>query len=307
MAEKKKGKLKKLVLMSGVGFIGLIALVFGGLYLAAQSQLNKDVAAPEGDLALLDGDSSAIKRGEYLVQNVMGCGHSDCHRADFGGGAVMDKQPVGRVYAPNITVGEGSVTKEYTGKDWLRILRHGVKKDGKRALIMPSEDYASFSDQDLASAIAYIKSMPPVNRESLPHSLGPIGLLIAATEPVYAFDKIDHSHKPAEVKRGPTKEWGQVMAGTCKGCHGEGFSGGKIPGGDPSWPVARNISPDEATGIGKWKFEDFEKVMRTGQRPDGTTLHDAMPWKMYKGMDEDDVEALWEYLRTVPAKPAGGR
>lgn len=307
MAEKKKGKLKRLVLIGGLGFLGLIALGFGGLYMTAQSQLNKDVTAPEADLALLDGDSGAIKRGEYLVSSVMGCGHNECHRADFGGGPVMDKQPVGRVYAPNLTPGEGSVTKEYTGKDWARILRHGVKKNGKRALIMPSEDYTTFSDEDLASAVAYIKSKPPVNRETLPHSLGPIGLLIAATEPVYAFDKIDHNHKPAEVKRGATREWGQVLAGACTGCHGAGFSGGKVPGGDPSWPEARNISPDEGTGIGKWKFDDFEKAIRTGQRPDGTTLHDAMPWKMYKGMEDDDVEALWKYLRTMPAKPAGGR
>lgn len=199
------------------------------------------------------------------------------------------------------------MTVDYTSKDWFRILRHGVKKDGKRALVMPSEDYVQFSDDELASVIAYVKSMPPVDRESLPHSLGPIGLLVAATEPVFAFDKIDHSQKPEAVKRGPTKEWGKVLAGTCSGCHGAGFSGGKIPGTDPSWPMARNITPDEATGIGKWKFEDFEKAMRTGQRPDGTALSDVMPWKMYKGMDEDDVEALWEYLRTVPAKPAGGR
>ncbi|MBE7491491.1 MAG: c-type cytochrome [Planctomycetes bacterium] len=307
MAEKKKSRLKKLVLVGGVGFVGLLALGYGGLYVAAQAQLNRDVTAPEGDLALRDGDKDAIARGEYLVKHVMGCGHNDCHRADFGGGPVMDQQPIGRVYAPNITAGEGSVTKDYTGKDWARILRHGVKKNGKRALVMPSEDYVTFSDSDLAAAIAYIKAQPPVNRESLAHSLGPIGLLIAATEPVYAFDKIDHNHKPAEVKRGANKEWGQVMAGTCKGCHGEGYSGGKVPGGDPSWPAARNISPDEATGIGKWTFDQFEAAVRKGQRPDGSTLHDAMPWKMYQGMDDVDLKALWEYLRTVPAKPAGGR
>jgi len=307
MGEKKKSKLKKLVLMGGVGFVGLIGVGFLGLYFAANAALDKDVTAPESDLALRDGDSDAIKRGEYLVKNVMGCGHQDCHRADFGGGPVIDAQPVGTVYAPNITIGDGSVTKEYVGKDWARILRHGVKKNGKRALIMPSEDLTNYSDDDLAAAIAYIKSMPPVNRASQPHSLGPIGMLMAATEPVFAFDKIDHNHKPENVKPGPTKEWGKVLAGSCTGCHGAGFSGGKIPGGDPSWPESRNVTPDEATGIGKWKFEDFDKAIRTGQRPDGTVLNDAMPWKMLKGMTDDDVKALWEYLRTVPAKPAGGR
>ncbi|MBK9973398.1 MAG: c-type cytochrome [Planctomycetes bacterium] len=307
MADKKKGKLRRLVLVGGVGLLGVVGLAFAGLYFASSAALAKDVTVPDETLNLRDGDKAAIARGEYVVLNVMGCGHSECHRADFGGGPVIDAQPVGMVYAPNLTAGEGSVTKGYDGKDWARILRHGVKKDGKRALIMPSEDFCNYPESDLVAAIAYIKSKPPVNRASLPHALGPIGMLMAATEPVFAYDKIDHGATRPKLEPSPTKEWGAVLAGSCKGCHGDGYSGGKIPGGDPSWPEARNISTDEATGIGKWKFEDFEKVIRSGQRPDGTTLNDAMPWKMYKGMSEDDVKALWAYLRTVPAKPAGGR
>jgi mono/diheme cytochrome c family protein len=173
---------------------------------------------------------------------------------------------------------------------------------------MPSEDYWNFSDADIAAVIAYAKSVPPVDRETLPHAPGPVGRLVVATgELQFAYDKIDHEADRPKAVRGPTKEWGAVLIGTCSGCHGPGLSGGQIPGTDPSWPEARNITPDEASGIGKWSFRDFETAIRTGNRPDGTMLSEVMPWRAYAGMEPDDIKALWEHLRTVPAKPAGGR
>ena len=309
MADKKKkmGLIKKLVLFGGVGFVGLVAVAFVGLYFASSSALAQDQSLEVEAIEIPEGDSDAIERGKYLVDHVMGCAHSDCHRADMGGGAVIDEQPIGRVYAPNLTAGKGSATANYDSKDWVRVIRHGLKKDGKRALIMPSEDFWVYPDSDIGAAVAYIKSLPAVDRENPGHSLGPIGMLIVATEPVFAWDKIDHSKERPKAEPGPTKEWGEVLAGSCRGCHGETLSGGKIPGGDPSWPESRNITPDEATGIGKWEFADFEKAFRHGERPDGTKLHEAMPYRMFEGMKDDDVEALWKYLKTVQPKPAGGR
>ena len=309
MADKKKksGLIKRLVLLGFVGFGGLVVLTYGGLYFASSSQLAQTHELDVAGIDIPEGDDDAIKRGEYLVNHVMSCSHSDCHQTDMGGGATMDQFPVGLVYAPNLTSGQGSVVNGYTSEDWVRTLRHGLKPDGTRALIMPSEDYWSFPDSDIGAVIAYIKSLPPVDRESKEHSLGPIGMVIAATKPVYAWDKIDHTAKRPKAERGPTEEWGEVLVGACTGCHGHTLSGGLIPGADPSWPEARNITPDEATGIGSWEFEDFEKALKTGQRPDGTTLHESMPYKAYAGMYDEDIEALWKYLQTVPPKQAGGR
>ncbi|MBX3459958.1 MAG: c-type cytochrome [Planctomycetes bacterium] len=308
MADKKKmGLVKKLVLFTfGGGFL-LVVGGYGYVSFAYSSEISKEFDQPVRALEISDSKAT-IERGKYLVESVLGCGHSECHRADFGGGHVINEAPMGLIYAPNLTPGKGSVTSEYTGEDWARIIRHGIKKNKKRAVIMPSEDYYQFSDADLGAAVSYIKSFPAVDRETPAHDPGFLFRALLATGAIpFAHDKIDHSHKPADVKPGPTVEWGKVMAGTCSGCHGQGFSGGKVPGGDPKWPEARNITPDEATGIGKWKFEDFDKAIRTGERPDGTKLDKVMPYELYKGMSEDDVRALWEYLRTVPAKPAGGR
>ena len=305
--KKKMGLIKRLIILGVVGSVGLVVLAVGGLYFAAKSQLSQTHELDVAAIDIPEDDEDAIERGKYLVDHVMGCSHSDCHQSDMGGGATINQFPLGLVYAPNLTGGNGSVVTNYTSEDWVRTVRHGLKPDGTRAFIMPSEDYWSFPDSDIAAVVAYIKSLPAVDRESKEHSLGPIGLLIAATEPVYAWDKIDHNAERPKAERGPTEEWGKVMVGACTGCHGPTLSGGLVPGADPSWPEARNITPDEATGIGSWEYEDFQKALTTGVRPDGTTLHDSMPFKAYAGMHEEDIEALWKYLQTVPAKSAGGR
>lgn len=197
MAEKKKmGLFKRLFVFGGLGLIGLLVVVFAGLHLAASSALAETRELEVEPINIPVGDKAALERGKYLVDHVMSCGHSDCHRSDFGGGAVMDAFPIGRVYAPNVTTGEGSVIKDYDSRDWVRAIRHGLKKDGTRALVMPSEDYWAFPDEDIGAAIAYILSQPQVNRENLGHLLGPIGKLIAATEPVWAFEKIKWGVSP---------------------------------------------------------------------------------------------------------------
>jgi hypothetical protein len=69
----------------------------------------------------------------------------------------------------------------------------------------------------------------------------------------------------------------------------------------------RNITPDSATGIGRWSEGDFVKAVRTGIRPDGTKLNEAMPFQQFSSFSDDEISAIWMYLRTVPAKAYGGR
>ena len=89
--------------------------------------------APEADpLAGVDLQTMAleraIKRGKHLVASRVAC--DGCHGADFGGAAVVDIALVGHWVAPNLTAGEGSVTKGFTANDWDRAVRHGVRRNG---------------------------------------------------------------------------------------------------------------------------------------------------------------------------------
>ena len=96
------------------------------------------------------------------------------------------------------------------------------------------------------------------------------------------------------------------MAVACTGCHGPEFSGGAIPGVPPTFPAAANLTP-HATGLGGWSYSEFQIVMRTGARPDGTEVDPFMPWPAYSQMTDTELGALWAYLQAQPAKEVGGR
>ncbi len=251
-------------------------------------------------------DAAAVAEGRGLAVT-RGC--VDCHDQDLGGRAVVDDPAVGTFYASNLTFGKGGVASRYDDVAWQRAIRHGVGADGRPLVLMPSREYFPMGDADLGRLIAYVTSVPPVDRLPEPTSIGPLGrLLLAIGEVTLAARAIDHTaSRPPAPPPGPTLDYGAYLAVGCTGCHGETFSGGRIPGAPPEWPPASNITPDMASGIGKWREEDFEKAMRQGARPDGSTIDPVMPWQQFAEFSDDEIESLWRYLRTVPAKAHGDR
>ncbi len=94
-------------------------------------------------------------------------------------------------------------------------------------------------------------------------------------------------------------------AADCMSCHTA--PGGKMfAGGDQLKTIfgsifGPNITPDVETGIGTWTKADFVRVLRQGIRKDGKPLYPAMPYADYTKMTDADVDALWSYMRTIPA------
>lgn len=73
-----------------------------------------------------------------------------------------------------------------------------------------------------------------------------------------------------------------------------------FPGPRGSRVYAKNITPDPETGIGKWTEEQFVNTFKQGTRPDGTKyVVSQMEWNIYANMKEEDVRAIYRYLRTV--------
>ena len=96
-----------------------------------------------------------------------------------------------------------------------------------------------------------------------------------------------------------------VTAGDCVACHtapgGAPFAGGlalQTPFGAIMTP---NITPDNATGIGSWSANDLARAMHEGRRPGGTYLYPAFPYPYYTKVARADVEAIYAYLRSLPA------
>ncbi len=96
-----------------------------------------------------------------------------------------------------------------------------------------------------------------------------------------------------------------VTAGDCVACHtargGAPFAGGlalQTPFGAIMTP---NITPDNTTGIGSWSADDFAHAMHEGRRPGGTYLYPAFPYPYYTKVTRDDLNAIYAYLRSLPA------
>jgi mono/diheme cytochrome c family protein len=244
----------------------------------------------------------AIERGRHLVEARYVCG--DCHGANFGGGVMIDDPMIGRALGPNLTTGSGSVTTSYGPADWDRAVRHGLTPDGFPT-VMPAVDFLLMSDQELSDVVAYIRSMPPVDNEVEPVRLGPLGTVLVATGALPFSADFIPSHREPHAALPPVAsvsvEFGRHISGVCSGCHGPNFTGGPIPGGDPSWAPAKNLTPHEQA-LGSWNYEDFVTAMRSGTRPDGTALLEPMTFiaPYARNMTEVELQALWTYLQSLP-------
>ncbi len=255
-------------------------------------------------------DSASVARGRHLSRAVAKC--ADCHTETLAGQVFLDDPAMGRFVPMNLTRGKGGLGTTLSDADWVRAIRHGVGHDGRALRIMPSMDFANLSATDVGAIIAYAKSVPPVDNVLPPNTLGPVArvLLVANQMPLFTAETLDLSSRaPAAVAPpGPTAEYGNyiVHIAGCAACHGPTLSGGKIPVGPPSWPPAANLTP---SGLTAYDQASFTTLLRTGVRPGagGTKVKDPMPIAWTKEMTDDEITAVWLYLKTVPPKAFGGR
>ena len=301
--------MKRLLKWLGIGLaclLGILLLSGAVVYGLTEKRLRKSYAVDPQPVSI-PTDAAGIARGKR-VATIRGC--VECHTPTLGGQVFIDEPPIGLLYASNLTRGRGGIGAQYTDQDWVRAIRHGVGPDRKPLLFMPSHEYHVLSDADLGALIAYLKSAPPVDRVPTKNTVGPIGrvLFLKGDLPLVPAERIDHAaQRPPPPAPGPTVAYGAYLATTCTGCHGDGLSGGKIPGTPPDFAIPPNITADPATGIGKWTERDFVTAMRNGIRPDGRRLEPDMPWPLFSQMTDEELRALWLHLRAVPAKPFGNR
>ena len=96
-------------------------------------------------------------------------------------------------------------------------------------------------------------------------------------------------------------------AAGCFGCHTDRKHGGSALAGGRALQTpfgtfySPNITPDPESGIGKWSEQDFIRAMRFGMGPNGKQLYPVFPYTSYTQLSDDDLHALWTYLRTRPA------
>lgn len=91
-----------------------------------------------------------------------------------------------------------------------------------------------------------------------------------------------------------------AVAGDCVACHtapgGQAFAGGLGIASPIGTIYSSNITPDAGTGIGKYSLADFDRAVRYGIKPDGSSMYPAMPYPSYARMSDQDVQALYAYF-----------
>lgn len=290
----------------GIGLVGLVGIAGAGVYGISNVQLARGYDVSVEPLAIAY-DSASLERGRHVAVAIAKC--VDCHGGDFGGKMLIEDPGIGRIAATNLTPGAGGIG-HYSDEDLIRATRFGVRPDGKPLVFMPSYEYFFLTDADLAALIAYLRTLPPVDRTLPERTIGPMARLLYVAgrlDPLLPVAMIDRdAPRPEPVSPGATAEYGAYLSvvGGCTGCHGPGLSGGKIPGTPPDFPPATNITP---AGIGSWSEDDFFVALREGRRPDGSSIDSRMPWPYTAQMTDEEIRALWLYLRTVPARETGSR
>jgi mono/diheme cytochrome c family protein len=276
----------------------VVAVAAGGVayvYVASTSAMAKTYAVTVPPLTI-PTDAASIARGRYLVEKISMC--ADCHAADLGGRVVEHSFPMGYLATPNLTRGRGGIGSRYSDQDYVRTLLHGVKPDGTTVVFMPSSDYR-FTESAMASIIAYLKSVPPVDRDLARPSPGPLAraLGLFADFPLLPAAKIDHERVTFAAphdQSNPVAAGEEIVAlASCRACHGPEFAGGSGPP-----PGGANITP---IGIGGWTEPQFLTALRDHKRPNGSAISDVMP-RAYGEMSTTDLHNVYEYLKTLPPK-----
>jgi mono/diheme cytochrome c family protein len=262
--------------------------------------------APAGDPTTL------VERGQYIVRNAAVCGH--CHAADpqknpdgpLSGGYAFRNWRLGTVRAANITPDPATGIGAWSDAEIVRALRAGQHRaGGVLAPVMPYVWFRGMSDQDALAVARYLKSQPPVS-----NAVENDGNLVYEAAKFFVLTPLPRGGGSAPL-RGVTAEYGRYLANhvaLCADCHTP--RGGvqnqsdldELFAGDdesdfPANPA--NLTPDNETGIGRWSEADFLRTLRTGVDPAGDTLHPFMPWREVGRMTDDDLRAIYRYLRTL--------
>lgn len=290
-----------------LGVLCVFFLVIAGLiYVISSFRLNRKYAIPPLPELSFSSDSIILAKGKHLATSTVNC--VQCHGEDLGGKVYVDAGALGIVVGSNLTSGKGGIGKTFSDKDWIRAIRHGVRRDGSSLLVMPSETFIHMNEPDLSALISYLKHLPPVYRELPPTKLGFLGraMLLMGKLSILVAEKTPHQTPLARLSPDSAIAYGRYLADIsgCRGCHGQNLSGGRVIG-PPGTPMAANLTP--RGDIGSWTETEFVYSLRTGKRPNGKPIDNFMPWQLAGRMSDEELHAIWLYLQSVPARETGNR
>lgn len=295
-----------------------VLLLAGAALGAVELRWTRTFEAPSSPI-VASADPAIVAKGRYLVYGPAACAYCHLPREEWKtldrgampplSGNHVYRLPFGELYAPNVTPDPETGIGRRTDGDLARILRYGVRADGRAAF--PLMSFHDLSDEDVTAVVSFLRSQPPVRLAVPDHRLSLLGktLMAFAIEPTGPTGAVR-----ATSPVGPSPERGEYLANSvssCVECHTDrdprsgGFVGPKFAGGqrmdlaaDPTKvAVPPNLTPDPTTSpIGRWAEDSFVSRFRLGEIVVGT----PMPWGAYARMTDDDLRSVFRYLRSLP-------
>lgn len=315
----KRDSMKKIIL----AVLGLVVATAGGGY--AYLELRSPKSAPAADIKV-EMTQERIARGEYIFERLANCNmcHSERDSSKFaapvlpgrsGAGFVFPKDAdfPGKIVASNLTPDKETGLGGWTDGEKIRAIREGIGRDGRALFpLMPYDEYRNMSDEDIYSLIAYLNSLLPIHNTLPQTKLNfPVNLLIKSV-PQPVFTPVSKPDKGSSIKYGEYL----VQLGSCKQCHTEVvdgqfpqdklFAGGHLFRYGGMMVRSSNITPEMETGIGSWgeqrfveKFKGYANFTAENTPSMNQSNFTLMPWHGMSKLEEDDLRAIYRFLRTV--------
>lgn len=299
-------------ILKWTGFV--LLFIITGVSVTASLRQHLKYEAPYPNIKA-STDSAVIAKGKHIV---LGPGHCvDCHSSTknvdsvlklsqepvLSGGYSFDL-PFGKFYTRNLTPDSATGIGGMTDGEIARVLRYSVKKNGEA--VLPFMPFQNMSDEDLTAVVSYLRSLKPEKKEIPDHKYNVMGRLIKAflikpsgpTEPI-----------AASITSDTTAVYGKhlVMAvANCNECHTKrdgigNYVGEPLAGGtafeEPGKPTlfTPNLTPHPSGRIYNWSQDDFIKRFRLGK----VIPYSHMPWESYSRMTDDELKAIYKYLRSL--------
>ena len=258
-----------------------------------------------------------VARGRYVFGAAAGCG---CHTepkkgAPLNAGGRKYEGPSGTVYATNITPDRQAGIGSWTDDQIVAAIRLGRRSNGER--LVPVHPYIVFNgmaEEDLRVLVAYLRSVPPVNRANTPRRLVPLfeGVFLPAWLATFAAREVPPASAPTSgLARGEYLVRAVSHCGECHTPRGitQAVDNARFLAGNPTHPEGAkmpNITPDRLTGIGDWSEEEIAEYLGTGNKPDGDVADGLMAEIIqgtssgYKDLTKADRLAIARYLKSIP-------
>jgi cytochrome c553 len=298
---------KKFTFFGAVGScVVLVATLF--VLKASVLLLSREYQTPQAPAWAEDNAvfSPALKkRGEHLVNGVLGCGQ--CHGPTLAGQKVIDEPSFGTLYSANLTDSRRRVTTLH------RALRYGVDTQGHALWLMPAAALAGLSEADLQAVIAYLRSLPAATlsekdaqaqRSALGQDkqIGAAGRIRLALR-LSRLQEVDSALAavPAPAAQ-PETQLGAYLArvARCDSCHRGSASQQPLLAEQVKNPAQMGLHGVHAGSLQHYAAahtpEDFIKVMAQVPAQPAAAMPSLVPaWHAYAKMADHEVRALWAH------------